>query len=154
MQNEEIKKYEMFRLGPDPYFVGYTALLLIPEVIGLSITGISNNSIFSKLPFWLLTCMVITMFASIITGIAFVNHKNDERKSEITPLLIIVSIIGIAYAIVASIAFAMYGNTIFPFIALLIGFAGLSILSIKRKNWVSIFFSTFSLLFITFTIIN
>lgn len=148
MQNVEIKKYEIFRLGPDPYFIGYTALLLIPEIIGLSITGISNDSIFSKLPFWILTCMVITMFASLITGIVFVNHKNDEKKFKITPLLIIASVIGITYAIVASIAFAMYGNTIFPLISMIIGFGGLTLLNIQRRNWISCIFSITIILFL------
>lgn len=141
----------MFRLGPDPYFIGYTAILLIPEIIALSIVGFSNDSIFGKLPFWLLTCMVLTMLASLATGIAYVNHKADESKTKITPLLIIAGVIALAYVVISSIGTALYSTTIIPLISLLVGFVGLAIMSIQRKNWVSLFFST---LFIVFAMLS
>ena len=141
----------MFRLGPDPYFIGYTAILLIPEIIALSIVGFSNDSIFGKLPFWLLTCMVLTMLASLATGIAYVNHKADESKTKITPLLIIAGVIALAYVVISSIGTALYNTTIILLISLLVGFVGLAIMSIQRKNWVSLFFST---LFIVFAMLS
>lgn len=141
----------MFRLGPDPYFIGYTAILLIPEIIALSIVGFSNDSIFGKLPFWLLTYMVLTMLASLATGIAYVNHKADESKTKITPLLIIAGVIALAYVVISSIGTALYSTTIIPLISLLVGFVGLAIMSIQRKNWVSLFFST---LFIVFAMLS
>ncbi len=48
--------------------------------------------------YWFLTCMVIAMFASLITGIAFVNHKTDEKKLKIFPLFAAAFVTGIAYA--------------------------------------------------------
>lgn len=149
MQENEIKKYEMFRLGPDPYFIGYAAILLIPEIIALSIAGFSNNSIFGRLPFWLLTCLVLTMLASLATGIAYANHKADESKAKITPLLIVTGVIALAYVAISSIGTALYSATIIPLISLLIGFVGLGVMSIHRKNWVSLFFSA---AFISFVI--
>lgn len=138
----------MFRLGPDPYFIGYTAILLIPEIIALSIVGFSNDSIFGKLPFWLLTCMVLTMLASLATGIAYVNHKADESKAKITPLLIIAGVIALAYVVVSSIGTALYSTTIIPLISLLVGFVGLGVMSVHRKNWVALFTVALSLAFI------
>ena len=99
MDELDVRRYEMFRCGPDPYFIGYGALLLIPEIIGLSIAGISNDSVFARIPYWLLTCMVVTMLASLITGIAFVNNKSDGKKFEISPLLSVASKIGLVYTI-------------------------------------------------------
>lgn len=138
----------MFRLGPDPYFIGYTAILLIPEIIALSIVGFSNDSIFGKLPFWLLTCMVLTMLASLATGIAYVNHKADESKAKITPLLIISGVIALAYVVISSIGTALYSTTIIPLISLLVGFVGLGVMSVRRKNWVALFTVALSLAFI------
>lgn len=138
----------MFRLGPDPYFIGYTAILLIPEIIALSIVGFSNDSIFGKLPFWLLTCMVLTMLASLATGIAYVNHKADESKAKITPLLIISGVIALAYVVISSIGTALYSTTIIPLISLLVGFVGLGVMSVHRKNWVALFTVALSLAFI------
>lgn len=138
----------MFRLGPDPYFIGYTAILLIPEIIALSIVGFSNDSIFGKLPFWLLTCMVLTMLASLATGIAYVNHKADESKAKITPLLIIAGVIALAYVVVSSIGTALYSTTIIPLISLLVGFVRLGVMSVHRKNWVALFTVALSLAFI------
>lgn len=125
--------------------------MLIPEIIALSIVGFSNDSIFGKLPFWLLTCMVLTMLASLATGIAYVNHKVDESKAKITPLLIISGVIALAYVVISSIGTALYSTTIIPLISLLVGFVGLAIMSIQRKNWVSLFFST---LFIVFAMLS
>lgn len=138
----------MFRLGPDPYFIGYAAILLIPEIVCLSIVGFSNDSIFGKLPFWLLTCMVLTMLASLATGIAYVNHKADESKAKITPLLIIAGVIALAYVVVSSIGTALYSTTIIPLISLLVGFVGLGVMSVHRKNWVALFTVALSLAFI------
>lgn len=141
----------MFRLGPDPYFIGYAAILLIPEIVCLSIVGFSNDSIFGKLPFWLLTCMVLTMLASLATGIAYVNHKADEEKFKVTPTLIVAVVIALVYVVISSIGTALYSTTIIPLISLLIGFVGLAIMSIQRKNWVSLFFTA---LFIVFAILG
>ncbi len=149
MQENEIKKYEMFRLGPDPYFIRYAAILLIPEIVCLSIVGFSNDSIFGKLPFWLLTCMVLTMLASLATGIAYVNHKADESKTKITPLLIIAGVIALTYIVISSIGTALYNTSIIPLVSLLVGFVGFGLLSIHRKNWVAFFLSA---IFISFVI--
>lgn len=135
-------------MGPDPYFIGYAAILLIPEIVCLSIVGFSNDSIFGKLPFWLLTCMVLTMLASLATGIAYVNHKADESKAKITPLLIIAGVIALAYVVVSSIGTALYSTTIIPLISLLVGFVGLGVMSVHRKNWVALFTVALSLAFI------
>lgn len=118
MENEK----EMFRYGPDPYFIMYAIALLIPEVIGLATNGLNEESIFGKLPYWLLTCMVVSMLASLITGIAFVNRKVGARKAKITPLLIIAGVTAIAYTTLTSIGTALYVSTTFPLISLIIGF--------------------------------
>ncbi len=122
--------------------------MLIPEIIALSIVGFSNDSIFGKLPFWLLTCMVLTMLASLATGIAYVNHKADESKAKITPLLIISGVIALAYVVISSIGTALYSTTIIPLISLLVGFVGLGVMSVHRKNWVALFTVALSLAFI------
>ena len=137
MENEK----EMFRYGPDPYFIMYAIALLIPEVIGLATNGLNEESIFGKLPYWLLTCMVVSMLASLITGIAFVNRKVGARKAKITPLLIIAGVTAIAYTTLTSIGTALYVSTTFPLISLIIGFLGLTLLGIQRNNWTSLFFS-------------
>lgn len=95
--------------------------------------------------------MVLTMLASLATGIAYVNHKVDESKAKITPLLIISGVIALAYVVISSIGTALYSTTIIPLISLLVGFVGLAIMSIQRKNWVSLFFST---LFIVFAMLS
>lgn len=95
--------------------------------------------------------MVLTMLASLATGIAYVNHKADESKAKITPLLIISGVIALAYVVISSIGTALYSTTIIPLISLLVGFVGLAIMSIQRKNWVSLFFST---LFIVFAMLS
>lgn len=82
MENEK----EMFRYGPDPYFIMYAIALLIPEIIELAVNGLNGESIFGKIPYWLLTCMVVSMLASLITGITFVNRKNDDGKLKIVPI--------------------------------------------------------------------
>ena len=129
----------MFRFGLDSYFIGYGVLLLIPEIIELSINIISDGSVFARIPFWLLTCMVVAMFVSLIIRTAFVNRKNGGRKFKATPVLAVAFIVGIVYAIVGSIAFVMLEITLLLLITLVVGFTGLVVLSIQRKNWVSFF---------------
>jgi len=144
MENER----EMFRYGPDPYFVAYTVVLLIPEIIGLGINGLNEESIFGKIPYWLLTCMVVSMLASLITGIAFVNSKNAGATVKMTPSLVVTAFMSLIYLIVGSIAFALFKTTAFPSIVLLLGFIGLTVLSAKRNNWVAFFFSMLTLVLI------
>lgn len=151
MQENEIKKYEMFRLGPDPYFIGYAAILLITEIICLSIVGFSNGSIYGRLPFWLLTRMVLSMLASLATGIAYVNHKADEEKFKVTPTLIVAVVIALVYVVISSIGTALYSTAIIPLVSLLIGFVGLGVMSVHRKNWVSL---VCSLLVVSFFIVS
>ncbi len=66
MQENEIKKYEMFRLGPDPYFIGYAAILLIPEIICLSsaTTPYLENCPSGYLPAWFSPCSLLWRLAS------------------------------------------------------------------------------------------
>ena len=145
MENEK----EMFRYGPDPYFIMYAIALLIPEVIGLATNGLNEESIFGKLPYWLLTCMVVSMLASLITGIAFVNRKNDDGKLKNVPSLVIMLVFCIAYAVAVTISFTVFETSMSPIIALLVGFIGLCSLSFNRKNWVAFFFSSMSLVFVS-----
>lgn len=77
------------------------------------------------------------------------NHKADESKPKITPPLIIAGVIALAYVVISSIGTALYNTTIFPLVSLLIGFVGFGLLSIHRKNWVSLFFFV---IFISFVI--
>ena len=141
---------EMFRYGPDPYFVASTVVLLIPEIIGLAINGLNEESIFSKIPYWLLSCMVVSMLASLTTGIAFVNNKNDDGKLKIVPSLVIVLFFCVAYAVAISISFTVFKTSVSPIIALFVGFIGLCSLSFNRKNWVAFFFSSISLVFVSY----
>ena len=145
MENEK----EMFRYGPDPYFVAYAVVLLIPEIIGLAINGLNEESIFGKIPYWLLTCMVISMLASLITGIAFVNHKVDARKAKITPSIVIALISYAAYVVTVSVSFKAFETSVSPIIALLLRLVGLCSLCFNRKNWVAFFFSSMSLVFVS-----
>lgn len=92
--------------------------------------------------------MVLTMLASLATGIAYVNHKADESKAKITPLLIISGVIALAYVVISSIGTALYSTTIIPLISLLVGFVGLGVMSVHRKNWVALFTVALSLAFI------
>lgn len=142
------KEREMFRYGPDTYFIGYTAILLIPEIIGLAITGFNNNSIYGRLPYWLLTCLGLSMLASFATGIAYVNHKANETKVKLNPMFIIVGVIALIYVVTSSIGIALYNETIIPIIGITLGFLGMAILSIQRKNWVVLFFTSISLAFL------
>ena len=68
MDELDVRRYEMFQYGPNPYYIGYGLLLLMPEIIGLSINEISDDSVFVKIPYWLLTCIIIAMFASPSRG--------------------------------------------------------------------------------------
>ncbi len=95
--------------------------------------------------------MVLSMLASLATGIAYVNHKADESKTKITPLLIIAGVIALAYVVISSIGTALYSNTIIPLISLLVGFVGLGVMSVHRKNWVSL---VCSLLVVSFFIVS
>lgn len=92
--------------------------------------------------------MVLTMFASLETGIAYMNHKADETKVKLNPMFIIVRVIALIYVVTSSIGIALYNETIIPIIGITLGFLGMAILSIQRKNWVALFFTSISLAFL------
>lgn len=84
--------------------------------------------------------MVLTMLASLETGIAYVNHKADETKVKLNPMFIIVGVIALIYVVTSSIGIALYNETIIPIIGITLGFLGMAILSIQSTKLGSFIF--------------
>ena len=145
-----MEKREMFKYGPDPYALAYLVIVLIPEFINLGINGIKGSSF--NLPYWLLTVVIITMVLSFLTSIVYINHINDnERRIKVNPLLILTSVILLAYLIVAGIRIGMNTNPLMPLLVIAFVALGLVSLSVYRKNWISL---VLSLIFLVFSIIS